>query len=63
VIAVGTTVVRAFETRQDPLARSRRARVDRPRHNADDDAHRVDALLTGWHEPASTHLSTGRRAV
>lgn len=57
VIAVGTTVVRALETTADELGRSHpgqgwtdlvisgasRTRV-------------VDGLITGWHEPNSTHL-------
>ncbi len=57
VVAVGTTVVRALETTADDLGRSHPGRgwtelvvvPDRPPLV-------VDALITGWHEPASTHL-------
>jgi S-adenosylmethionine:tRNA ribosyltransferase-isomerase len=57
VIAVGTTVVRALETVIDEHGTVHPGRgwtdvvvtPDRP-------ARSVDGLLTGWHEPAATHL-------
>ena len=57
VVAVGTTVVRALETSvgMDGLAHAYDGWTDRivtPEHGV-----RVtDGLLTGWHEPASSHL-------
>jgi S-adenosylmethionine:tRNA ribosyltransferase-isomerase len=61
VIAVGTTVVRALETAADPAADP-----DRPLRAArgwtdlvitpDRGLHAVDGLITGWHEPESSHL-------
>lgn len=57
VIAVGTTVVRALETTADSLG------VCHPGHSwtdlvigADHEMRIVDGLITGWHEPESTHL-------
>jgi S-adenosylmethionine:tRNA ribosyltransferase-isomerase len=57
VIAVGTTVVRALETTVDSrgVAHPGRSWTDlviEPNH----DPKAVDGLITGWHEPASTHL-------
>ncbi|MGH8951920.1 MAG: S-adenosylmethionine:tRNA ribosyltransferase-isomerase [Acidimicrobiia bacterium] len=57
VIAVGTTVVRALETTADSAgvahpARSWTDHVVGP----EDEMQLVDGLITGWHEPASTHL-------
>ena len=56
VIAVGTTVVRALET-------AARAGVVAPARGwtnhvvrADDRLRAVDGLITGWHEPAASHL-------
>jgi S-adenosylmethionine:tRNA ribosyltransferase-isomerase len=57
VVAVGTTVVRALETSAGPDGRVRPVEgwtdlvvsPDRP-------VRLVDGLLTGWHEPASSHL-------
>jgi S-adenosylmethionine:tRNA ribosyltransferase-isomerase len=57
VIAVGTTAVRALETVADPVGAVRPGEgwtdlvlgPDRP-------ARVVDGLLTGWHEPRSSHL-------
>ncbi len=57
VIAVGTTVVRALETTADSTGRSHPGRswsdliIDRDRR-----PRVVDGLITGWHEPKSTHL-------
>lgn len=57
VIAVGTTVVRALETTADEHGRSHPGRgwtevVVGSGHQM----RVVDGLITGWHEPASTHL-------
>lgn len=57
VIAVGTTVVRALETvsRQDGRAHPGRGWTDlyiTDQHSISV----VDGLVTGWHEPTSTHL-------
>jgi S-adenosylmethionine:tRNA ribosyltransferase-isomerase len=57
VIAVGTTVVRALETTVDSRGISHPGRswtdlVIGPDH----DPKAVDGLITGWHEPESTHL-------
>jgi S-adenosylmethionine:tRNA ribosyltransferase-isomerase len=57
VIAVGTTVVRALETTVDARGVSHPGRswtdlVIGPDH----DPKAVDGLITGWHEPESTHL-------
>ena len=57
VVAVGTTVVRALETSvgADGLAHPYHGWTDRvvsPQHPA----LVTDGLLTGWHEPASSHL-------
>ena len=57
VVAVGTTVVRALETTADERGRSHPGRgwtdlvlsPERP-------VRVVDGLLTGWHEPRSSHL-------
>jgi S-adenosylmethionine:tRNA ribosyltransferase-isomerase len=57
VIAVGTTVVRALETVAEPGGRVRAGRgetelVVTPERGLVT----VDGLLTGWHEPESSHL-------
>ena len=57
VVAVGTTVVRALETAAGPDGRARPVDgwtdlVVTPGRGV----HLVDGLLTGWHEPASSHL-------
>lgn len=57
VIAVGTTVVRALESTADSRGRSHPGRgwtdlVIGPDH----EMRVVDGLITGWHEPESTHL-------
>ena len=57
VIAVGTTVVRALETvaaaRRD---RARRRGAGRLLVTPEPGVRAVDGLLTGWHEPRSSHL-------
>ena len=57
VIAVGTTVVRALETVTDET------RVAHPARGwtdlvigADSAVRGIDGLITGWHEPSSSHL-------
>lgn len=57
VVAVGTTVVRAMETAAGPDGRARAVDgwtdvVVTPERGV----RLVDGLLTGWHEPASSHL-------
>ncbi|HMJ95267.1 MAG TPA: S-adenosylmethionine:tRNA ribosyltransferase-isomerase, partial [Thermoleophilaceae bacterium] len=57
VIAVGTTVVRALETVASPggLVRAGHGLTDlvvTPQRGL----HAVDGLITGWHEPRSSHL-------
>jgi S-adenosylmethionine:tRNA ribosyltransferase-isomerase len=57
VIAVGTTVVRALETVASAGGRVRAADgltnlVVTPLRGL----HAVDGLITGWHEPSSSHL-------
>ena len=57
VIAVGTTVVRALETVTDEQATTHPGEgwtqmIVTPQRGI----HAVDGLLTGWHEPRSTHL-------
>jgi len=57
VIAVGTTVVRALETAAGPDGRARPVEgwtdvVVTPERGV----RLVDGLLTGWHEPESSHL-------
>ena len=60
VIAVGTTVVRALETAAATRAADRRfraGRVDQPhRHPEKPSVLAVDGLITGLHEPRSSHL-------
>jgi S-adenosylmethionine:tRNA ribosyltransferase-isomerase len=58
VIAVGTTVVRALESTADEAGRSHPGRgwtelVVTPERGV----RVVDGLLTGWHEPESSHLA------
>jgi S-adenosylmethionine:tRNA ribosyltransferase-isomerase len=57
VVAVGTTVVRALETTADHAGRSHPGEgwtdlVVTPERGV----RAVDGLLTGWHEPAASHL-------
>ena len=57
VVAVGTTVVRALETTADDVRRSHPGRGWTDLVVVPGGPLRVvDALITGWHEPASTHL-------
>lgn len=57
VVAVGTTVVRALETTADDVGRSHPGGGWTELVVVPDLPLRVvDALITGWHEPASTHL-------
>ena len=58
VVAAGTTVVRALETTADRAGRSH------PGHGwtelvvtPERGVRVVDGLLTGWHEPESSHLA------
>jgi S-adenosylmethionine:tRNA ribosyltransferase-isomerase len=58
VIAVGTTVVRALESTADESGRSHPGRgwtelVVTPERGV----RVVDGLVTGWHEPESSHLA------
>jgi len=58
VVAVGTTVVRALETTADEHGRSHPGRgwtdlVVTPERGV----RVVDGLVTGWHEPESSHLA------
>jgi S-adenosylmethionine:tRNA ribosyltransferase-isomerase len=58
VIAIGTTVVRALETVTDASAVTHPGTgwtrlLVTPSHGV----HAVDGLLTGFHEPRSTHLA------
>jgi S-adenosylmethionine:tRNA ribosyltransferase-isomerase len=57
VIAVGTTVVRALETagRPDASVRPYDGWTDLV-ISPDEDLQVVDGMITGWHEPASSHL-------
>jgi S-adenosylmethionine:tRNA ribosyltransferase-isomerase len=57
VIAVGTTVVRALESTADSRRRSHPARSWTDLViGADHRMRLVDGLITGWHEPESSHL-------
>ena len=57
MIAVGTTVVRALETTAYPDG-TLAAGAGWTRHvvTPDSGVRAVGGLLTGWHEPAATHL-------
>jgi S-adenosylmethionine:tRNA ribosyltransferase-isomerase len=57
VIAVGTTVVRALETTADSRGRSHPGRAWTDLVIGPEPGLRVvDGLITGWHQPSSTHL-------
>ncbi len=69
VVAVGTTAVRALESAVDRRGRVRATAGWTERVITPSDPPRVvDGLLTGWHEPRSSHLQmleavAGRRAL
>ena len=52
----GTTVVRALETVADATGRARRRGLDELVVTPERGVRAVDGLLTGWHEPESSHL-------
>jgi S-adenosylmethionine:tRNA ribosyltransferase-isomerase len=57
VIAVGTTVVRALETVASAAGRVRAGEgLTNLVVTVDRGLHAVDGLITGWHEPSSSHL-------
>lgn len=57
VVAVGTTVVRALETTADSSGRAHPGQTwTELVIGAEEDLGVVDGLITGWHEPESTHL-------
>jgi S-adenosylmethionine:tRNA ribosyltransferase-isomerase len=57
VIAVGTTVVRALESAWTPDGVVPRAGFSRLQVNPDRGVHAVDGLLTGFHDPVTSHLA------
>src|SRR5437879_7682752 len=57
VIAVGTTVVRALESAWTPEGVRPRTGFTRLFVNPDQGVHSVDGLLTGFHDPVSSHLA------
>ena len=57
VIAVGTTVVRALESAWTPDGIGPRRGFTRLFINADHPPHAVDGLLTGFHDPVTSHLA------
>ena len=57
VIAVGTTVVRALESAWTPEGLRARAGFTRLFVNPDRGIHAVDGLLTGFHDPVTSHLA------
>ena len=58
VVAVGTTVIRALATVTQPDGRVRGgAGTTELVIEPDDELPAIDGLLTGWHEPRSTHLA------
>jgi S-adenosylmethionine:tRNA ribosyltransferase-isomerase len=57
VVAVGTTVVRALETTADSRGRAHPGQSWTDLVIGPESGLRVvDGLITGWHEPSSTHL-------
>ena len=56
VIAVGTTVVRALETVATEGAAHAGAGLTNLVVTPEGGLHAVDGLITGWHEPSSSHL-------
>jgi S-adenosylmethionine:tRNA ribosyltransferase-isomerase len=57
VIAVGTTVVRAVESAWAPEGVVPRSGFSRLQVNPDRGVHAVDGLLTGFHDPVTSHLA------
>ena len=57
VIAGGTTVVRALESAWTPEGVRPRAGFSRLQVNPDSGVHAVDGLLTGFHDPVTSHLA------
>ena len=57
VIAVGTTVVRALESAWTPEGLRARGGFTRLFVNPDRGVHAVDGLLTGFHDPVTSHLA------
>ena len=57
VIAVGTTVVRALESAWTPKGLRARGGFTRLFVNPDRGIHAVDGLLTGFHDPVTSHLA------
>ncbi len=57
VIAVGTTVVRALESAWTPEGVRPRIGFSRLNVNPDRGVHAVDGLLTGFHDPVTSHLA------
>ncbi|HTD81232.1 MAG TPA: S-adenosylmethionine:tRNA ribosyltransferase-isomerase, partial [Thermoplasmata archaeon] len=57
VIAVGTTVVRALESAWTPDGVVPRSGYSRLQVNPDRGVHAVDGLLTGFHDPVTSHLA------
>jgi len=57
VIAVGTTVVRALESAWTPEGLRARGGFTRLFVNPDRGIHAVDGLLTGFHDPVTSHLA------
>ncbi len=57
VVAVGTTVVRALETAWTPNGLRACAGTTRLYVNSGNGVHAVDGLLTGLHDPVTSHLA------
>ena len=57
VIAVGTTVVRALESAWTPEGLRPRTGFTRLFVNPDRGIHAIDGLLTGFHDPVTSHLA------
>jgi len=57
VVAVGTTVVRALESAWTPEGARPRTGFTRVFVSPDRGVHAVDGLLTGFHDPATSHLA------
>ena len=57
MIAVGTTVVRALESAWTPDGVVPRSGYSRLQVNPDRGVHAVDRLLTGFHDPVTSHLA------